>query len=225
MRYFLVLLMMLPLISLSAQLDILFENSKPIDEKRYKDIKDDCMLFDNWINACLYDIKGLKFNNIPINYNGESHFLEAKKNEKEFIDVNVKQVPRAVVYDVEATGMKDLAFMDSLVLINVPRLQTNSTFHILLYKDLDKLLYLEFYAALNSVTDQIPGETVVRERFNKKYNLVLINDNGVSKFPVTQKKKIAKEFEDYGDYIKWCKSNKMKPNQYESLVKFLNANP
>jgi hypothetical protein len=221
MRLLLTFLLLLPVFIVSAQLEVIFKNAKPIDKNRYTGIKGSSMMFENWTKAKLYDVKGLNYNDVLINYNGESNFLEAKKNDSEYIDVNVKEIPRAVIQDVAATGIKDLAFLDSLVLINGPNLKSKSTFHILLHNDEDKMLLLEFHAAINSVTDQLPGETVVRKTFNKKYKLVLLKGASVSKFFISQKKETAKQFEEYGDYIKWCKNNKGKPNQYESAIAFL----
>ncbi len=221
MRLLFAFLLLFPAFFVSAQLDVIFKNLKPIDKERYKDIKGSSMMFDDWTVATLYDIKGLNYDNVLVNYNGESNFLEAKKNETEYIDVNVREVPRAVIHDVAATGIKDLVFLDSLVLINGPNLRSKSTFHILLHKDAEKMLLLEFHAAVNSVTDQLPGETVVRESFSKKYKMVLMKGSKVSKFFINQKKETAKQFEAYGDYLKWCKQNKKKANQYESAVLFL----
>lgn len=221
MRLLITFLLLLPACGVLAQLDVIFKNAKPIDKNRYSGIKGSSMMFEDWTKARLYDVKGLNYNDVLINYNGESNFLEAKKNDTEYIDVDIKEIPRAVIQDVAATGIKDLAFLDSLVLINGPNLKSKSTFHILLHKDEDKMLLLEFHAAINSVTDQLPGETVVRETFNKKYKMVLMKGATVSKFFINQKKEIAKQFAAYGDYIKWCKSQKMKPNQYKSAVTFL----
>ena len=224
MKYLMVLLFLLPVFASYGQLDVLFVNPKPIDKNRYNDIKGSALMFKDWTSATLYDFNGKKFENILINYNGDTNSLEAKKDEKEFIDVDVEQIPRAVLWDVKKTGNDDLSFMDSLVLISRMPVTTRASFLVLLHKDPDKVLFLEYYTPINTATSHLPGENETRKRFYVKHNLILMDDGKVSKFSGT-KKKIAKNFSPYGDYMKWCKGNKMKPDSLEAATKFLRANP
>ncbi len=221
MRHLLTFICIFPVFMLSAQLDVIFKNVKPIDNERYKDIKGSSLLFDDWTNATLYDVKGISYPDILVNYNGETNFMEAKKDEEEYIDVNIRDIPMIVVDDVASTGLKDLTFLDSLVLINGPNLRSKSTYHMLLHKDAEKMLLMEFHVALDEVTDQLPGGTLVRKRFNKKYKLILLKGATVNKFFINQKKEVNKQFSEYGDYSRWCKSKKKKPTDYESAVTFL----
>ena len=209
-------------VSLYAQEDIIFKNPKQIDKNRYGGTKGSCLVFDEWVSATLYDMKGMSYH-VPINYNSDTNFLEAKKNEQQYINVRVKEVPRAVVYNMNEVGPKELMFLDSLVLIHGPQLKTNSSFHGLLHKDDDKVLFIEFYVALSVITESLPGEVVERKRFNKKYHLILQDGPELIRFPVSSKK-AAKALQKYGNLIKWCKTNKLKPGSFEGIVAFLKAN-
>jgi len=224
MKQLLFLFFLIPITFASAQIEVIFKNPKPIDENRYNDIKGSSMLFDDWTNATLYDNKGMSYENIAVNYNGESNFLEAKKNDKEYIDVDIADIPRVVVSDPADTGFKELAFLDSLVLVHGPNLKSKSTFHVLLFRDKKRMLFLEYHAALSTVIDRPPGQIIERKRFNKKYKLVLLEGATVKRFFINQKKDIDKNLKPYGSYLKWSKSKKLKPNKYETLMAFLEKN-
>ena len=101
---------------------------------------------------------------------------------------------------------------------------SQSSFNVVLYKDKDKMLLLEYYAATATVVDQLPGQTVEKKRFNKKYKVVVMENNKINRISIDKKKEVTKQFQKYGDYTKWCKSNKRKTNSYESLVTFLKEN-
>lgn len=182
------------------------------------------MMFEGWTNATLYDMNGMMYDSILINYNGDSNFLEAKKNEKEFIDVDINQIPRAVIKDVKATGVEDFAFLDSLIMVRKLNPKSRSSYFVLLHKDKDKMLLLEYVANINTATSHLPGENEVRQRFYKKYNMIFHSKGTISNFSNT-KKKMAKHFDEYGDYLKWCKSKRLKPDKFEAAVKFLKAHP
>lgn len=207
---------------LVAQKDyIIFKNVKEIDPDRYSEIKGSPYLFKDFNKANLYDRRGGVYKNVPINYNAEDNNIEALKDDKNYITVEPKDIPRIVVPNDPSSGLKNLEFLDSLVFVHGPNLKSKSPFHIILHNDKNIKLFLEFYVAINSVTDRPPGEIIERKRFNRGYKMILVDEKlGMNRFKLS-KKDVTKALAPYGDISKWCKKNKVKVNEEESVTTFL----
>lgn len=221
MRYLLLITFSLSTFLVIAQRDsVIFKNIKEIDKNRYEDIKGSSYLFDDFIVATLFDRKGLAYKGIKVNYNGDDRNLEALKSETEYITVIPSDVPRIVIKDVESTGLKDLQFMDSLVMVHAPHLQTKSNYLILLYKEKGKMLLLEFHVALSTVIERPPGAIIERKRFNKSYKLILKDKKGLTRIKM-KNKDIAQALSKYGNITKFCKDRKLKVSSFEGVTLFM----
>jgi len=209
-------------INASAQIDeVIFKNLKDVDTKRYAGIKGNCYLFKSFTEAKLYDLYGVQYDGIKINFNGEDKYMEVQKNEKQYITAVPSTIPRIVIDDMSTVDRKELQFLDSLVFIHGSKLKSQSSYHILLCNKENRMLFLDFYVAMNAVTDQLPGQTVERKTFNRSYRLILINEKGEKTFKMN-KKDIINALSIYGDFGKWCKKNKMKVNSIEAVTTFIN---
>ncbi len=207
---------------LTAQDRILFKDPKPYESDRYKDIKGEFYLFEDWVTADITDKMGGDYANVLVNYDGYEDNVEAYDGKGNFLNLSPTDYTKIVITDSNETLPKDLKFSESLTLIRSPHPSLHADYYLLLHQDGANTLLAEYSVSVSTVTERPPGEIIEKKRFNKRFKPVLITGDKIQKFGA-KKKEVKKAFAAFGDITKWCKSNKQKATSFEGMVAFLKA--
>ncbi len=205
-----------------AQSKVLFQDAQAFDTDRYKGVKGSCFLFEDWVEATLYDLKDADYKKVKVNYNGETGQAEAINNDMLSITIDRRDIKSIHIPSKNDATPKDLHFLDTIVMVTSPHKDLTADYYIQLIANDNRALYLGLDASIITTTETPPGEIIERKRFNKHYQYILIENDSVTKFS-TNKKAIKKAMKPYGDINKWCKANNKKYSTHEGIVSFIAA--
>ncbi len=202
---------------LSAQSKVIFSNTTDVDPDRYKDVKGSCYLFEDFIIADLYSINGALHKDILINLNGETGSVEARENEKKYLELKPSEIARLVI----RSGLPpDFHFMDSLHFVHKPLKNLKSDYSLLLYSDEQYKLLIDYEVSTAVTVQRPPGQIIETKRFAGKQKFYLMEGDEVLSFEL-RKKELKKKLSKYGDLFKWSKKKGFKATSAEAIAGFV----
>ena len=139
--------------SFAQEGDFLMENSNPVKDERYQDVKGVPYLFNDFVNGTITDLEGRSYDAM-LNYNGHTQQIEVKRGDQ-FIILDEKFYRQV---DMDWNG-QTITFMRG-----VDRLRPN-TFMQVLYKGAKVKLIKDFKVDISEQKVQNVGQTVYFKRF------------------------------------------------------------
>ena len=216
------MLLILPLIGIQfyCQSQTLIVNGQPIDPEKYDEYNGSAYLFKDWVKAYANDNNGEAYEDIFININGVENEIEITEDKKTYIYADPKLIPEIVIEDKQALEELDMEFLSALKFIRKPNAKLPLDFYLELFKNGDYHLLYEFSVSQSTIVQRPPGKIIEVKKLNKNPRMILISTEGQQALKLN-KKEIKKSFAKVGDITSWAKSNKLKVDSYECLVKYL----
>ena len=203
-----------------AQSEALALDAKPILEERYQDFQGSAYLFDEWTPALIKDNDVKLYPDVWINLNGLENEMEITLDQKKYIVADPKLYPEIIIENAEAAKALDMEFLSRLKFISKPDPKWPADYYLELYKSPKAHLLFEFTVSQSTITQRPPGQIIEIHKLNKRSRLVLISDGDQKGFSLN-KKQIKNAFAGIGDILQWAKKKKLKPDSYETLVRYL----
>ena len=206
------LLLSLSLSTLFAQeSDLLLTNSQPINSDRYKGIKGDPYMFDEWRRGKIISEDADAIENVLLNFNGQTNGFEIKQGDK-YIELDPSWYLRVVV-EGEKEGEK-IVFQKNFYA------PLNNKFTRIVYKGKTVTVVEDFKSKVEKKVINNVGKNEEIKTFYNRKNYFLIKDKKPVLFRTKKKSLLPmlgmeKELESY------MKKEKLKLNSEKDLIQLL----
>ncbi len=217
-KLFNLLLLCLFLTSGFAQKNTLkFTNAKDFDETRYEDIDGSPYYFKDWVYAKIYATDRSVYEDVLVNYNGETENFEAKKD-NQWISLDNIWYSRVEIKKDQNEDVLDNKEGNQAIFQRVIYPNFKDKFYVVIYEGESRQIIKEFRAVISTKTVQDVGKTVEMKRFNSKKNYYLI-EAGKVKLIKLKKKTITQLFAKPKDVEGFMKKEKINLNVDADLRK------
>lgn len=204
------------LTGLAAQNDkIAFTNSKPVDDKRYSDIKGSPMYFKDWVTGKIIRHDALIYEDVLLNYNGYTRTFEIKTGDEMIeldgdvylrVDVDAADNPDAI----DRIPTEHFAFQKNL------HSRFSDQFVIILFAENDVMLIKEFKVDIAKHTIQDVGKAIDFKDFQRKEIYYLKADGKLTS--LRYKKKVILGAFDSPEVEPYIKEHKLRLKTEADLI-------
>lgn len=201
----------------NAQLEVV--NAKDFDEMRYEGINGSPYYFKDWVYAKIYAADRSVYEDVLINYNGETENFEAKQGDQ-WIDLDNTWYSRVEVKKEKNETVFDDDYGDIVVFQRIILPDFKDKFYVVIHEGENFQFVKEYRSVISTKTVQDVGKTREMKRFMTKKNNYFLKE-GKAKLVKLKKKSLLQTLGNSKELEVFIKKEKINFGSDKDLKKLL----